>query len=117
MPGTGTGPRLGGALDAGTTRVEPAVPAFKDPPVRTRVAQVARPLDQGVVQLDHDKRVRAVAGECHLECCSSVSLAPGTVVRWIPVKPITSQSSYRIVKLVDYRSLGYRILLPGECDR
>jgi hypothetical protein len=48
-------PRLGGALNAGTTRVEPAVPTFKDPPVRARVAQVARPLDQCVVRLDHDK--------------------------------------------------------------
>ena len=48
--------------------MEPTVPALPDEPERAAVADVARPLDQGVVRLDHDKRVRAVtvACECHL---------------------------------------------------
>ena len=55
------GSRESGAVNAGTTCVELAVPAFEDPPVRPRVAQVARPLDQRVVRLDHLERVRTGA--------------------------------------------------------
>jgi hypothetical protein len=64
-----------GTVHATPTRVEPAVPALPDEPERTAVADVARPLDQGVVRLDHDKRVRAVAvaSERHLLLVVSLS--------------------------------------------
>jgi hypothetical protein len=56
-------------LNAVPTRVEPAVPAFPDEPETTGMADVAGPLYQRVVKLDHDERVGAVAvaGECHLD--------------------------------------------------
>ena len=47
-------------MDAGTTRVDLAVPTFKDPPVGARVAQVARPFDQDGVRLDHLEGVLAM---------------------------------------------------------
>jgi hypothetical protein len=43
-----------------------AIPAFEDPPVRTRVAQVASPLDQGVVRLQHLEGVGATVRDRHL---------------------------------------------------
>lgn len=42
-----------------------AVPALEDPPVRTRVAHVAGPLDEGVVRLDHLERMGTGVGDCH----------------------------------------------------
>ncbi len=56
-------------LHAVPTRVEPAVPAFPDEPERAAMTDVAGPLYQRVVRLDHNKRVGAVAaaGECHLD--------------------------------------------------
>jgi hypothetical protein len=44
-----------------------AVPAFEDPPVRARVADMAGPLDESAVRLDHAERVRAAASPGHLE--------------------------------------------------
>ena len=46
-----------------------AIPAFEDPPVRSRMAQVAMPLDQRVIGLDHLEDMRAVVGEGHIACC------------------------------------------------
>lgn len=43
-----------------------AVPTFEDPPVGSRVAQVASPLDERVVRLDHLECVGAVVLDCHL---------------------------------------------------
>ncbi len=43
-----------------------AVLAFENPPVRSRMAELASPLDQGVVCLDHLERVRAVGSVGHL---------------------------------------------------
>jgi hypothetical protein len=45
--------------------MEFTIPTLKDPPVRTRVTQVAGPLDQGVVGLDHLEGMGAIAGNCH----------------------------------------------------
>ncbi len=42
------------------------VPTFVDPPVGSRVTQVARPLDQRVVRFDHLERVCAVVGDGHV---------------------------------------------------
>lgn len=69
-----------GALDAGTARVQLAIPTFENPPVRARETQVAGPADQRVVRLDHDKRVGALAGEGHLGVvvCSSLVAGPDT---------------------------------------
>jgi hypothetical protein len=53
-PGAGTAPGLG-TVHAVATRVEAAIPALPNKPERPAVADVARPLDQGVVGLDHDK--------------------------------------------------------------
>lgn len=52
-------------LHAVPTRVELAVPALPDEPDRAGTADVAGPLHQRVVRLDHDERVGAagVAGE------------------------------------------------------
>lgn len=43
-----------------------AVPAFEDPPVGSRVAQVAGPLNQSAIRLDHFERVCAGVGDRHL---------------------------------------------------
>lgn len=42
-----------------------AISALEDPPVRPRVTQVARPLDQCVVRLDHFEVVGTVVCQCH----------------------------------------------------
>lgn len=59
------------ALHAVPARVHAAVPALPYEPERPALADVAHPLDQRVVRLDHDERVRAVpvAGEGHLCYC------------------------------------------------
>ncbi len=48
--------------------MQAAVPALPYEPERPALADVAHPLDQRVVRLDHDERVGAVAvaGEGHL---------------------------------------------------
>lgn len=60
--------KTSGAVHATPAGVMPAVTALPDEPKRACVAVVAPPLDQGVVGLDHDERVRAlaVASERHL---------------------------------------------------
>jgi hypothetical protein len=60
-------PRLS-TLHARTTGVKPAVSTLPDEPKGAAVADLAPPLDQGVVRLDHDERVRTMAGERHLVC-------------------------------------------------
>ncbi|KAK7539574.1 uncharacterized protein J3D65DRAFT_284769 [Phyllosticta citribraziliensis] len=62
------GLRLGGARPAA---LELAALAFVDEPVRPRVAEVAYPVDEGVVRLDHFERVVAASGDGH---CSGVEL-------------------------------------------
>ena len=56
-----------GTLRARTTGVKLAVLALENPPVRSRMAELASPLDQGVVCLDHLERVRAVGSVGHLD--------------------------------------------------
>lgn len=47
-------------MNAGAASVNLAISTFKNPPVRTRVAQVASPLNQGAVRLDHLERMCTV---------------------------------------------------------
>jgi hypothetical protein len=54
-------------VNAGSASMNLAVSAFKNPPVRTRMAQVAGPLNQGTVRLDHLKRVCTVRCDGHNE--------------------------------------------------
>lgn len=55
------------ALRAGPASVNLAIPALENAPVGTRMAQVAGPLDQSAVRLDHLERVSARVGDCHGE--------------------------------------------------
>lgn len=87
QPNLDQAPAGSGILDAGTTRVDLAVPAFEDPPVGSRVAQVAGPLNQGVVRLDHFERVCACVGDRHLgRGCLLITFAEGRLAgicrRW-----------------------------------
>ncbi|KAK7518235.1 uncharacterized protein IWZ02DRAFT_456073 [Phyllosticta citriasiana] len=60
--------RLGRARPAA---LELAALAFIDEPMRPRVTEVAYPVDEGVVRLDHLERVVAASGDGH---CSGVGL-------------------------------------------
>lgn len=55
------------AVHASTASVDFAVTALENPPVRARMAQVAHPLDQSAVRLDHLEVVRAGVRHGHNE--------------------------------------------------
>ncbi len=48
-----------------------AVSTLENPPVGTGMAEIAMPLDQRAVGLDHPENMCTVAGECHV-CLSAV---------------------------------------------
>ena len=58
--------------------MELAISALEYPPMRTRVAEVARPLYQRVVRLDHLEAVGAVAAHGH----GIAEAAAGAVQSW-----------------------------------
>ena len=64
-----------GGRDTGPARVDLAVTTLKDPPVRPRVAEVAGPLDERVIALDHLERMRAVILNGHFGREALVSAA------------------------------------------
>ncbi|KAI0852987.1 hypothetical protein F5Y00DRAFT_258244 [Daldinia vernicosa] len=52
-------------VDTSPARVDLAVSALENPPVRPRVTQITGPLDKRAVRLQHLERVRAVASHGH----------------------------------------------------
>lgn len=54
-------------VNTGSTSVNLAVPALENPPVRSRMAYIAVPLNQSTVRLDHLERVGAVRCDGHSE--------------------------------------------------
>jgi hypothetical protein len=52
-------------VNTGSACVDLAVPALEYPPMRTGVAQVAGPLDECIVRLDHLEGVSAGVGDGH----------------------------------------------------
>lgn len=55
------------SFNTGSAYMSLAVSAFKYPPMRARMTQVAAPLNKGAVGLDHLEGVWAVRHEGHIE--------------------------------------------------
>lgn len=53
------------AVNTGSTCVNLAVSALENPPVRTRMTDIAGPLNQSTVRFDHLERVGAVRCDGH----------------------------------------------------